>query len=220
MKKTTSIILIVIAVLILGGMFLVAIGLMIYGFSTMDNTDNTFTSSAATTTANTNTVANNARLSGKVFTSNDGLFQLTASPSWQVEYDLNDGADVQMSNSADEEYVIVFDEPTTDFADDATLEDYYELVSEDFSASINEAVIGVVKDIYINTYPAKQVEVSGVTESKVKISYIITVVETPGYFHQIWAWTTTGNYPTVKADLLNLTNTFTETSVADVDDTY
>lgn len=205
MKKSTSIMLIVIIVLIVGAMFLVATGLVIYGLTKLDK-DTTIT----TTT----------RSYGEVFTTNDGQFQLTADPTWEVDEDLNDSADLQIADADNEKYAIVFDEPKTDFADDAILADYYELVSDDFIDTINEVEVGEAEDIIINGYAAKQVEVSGQTEHKVKISYLVTVVETPGHFHQIWTWTTTSNYPTVKADLMDITNSFTETALENINEAY
>ncbi len=221
MKKSTSIILAVLAVLFLGSTVLASIGLMVYGYSKLEKFDkqaiaimNVNNVNIANTTDSDDmeeiTDSSDQRFYGKVFTTTNGLFQLTTPPTWTQEYHLNDQADLQISDSDNREYAIVFIEPMSDFADDANLEDYYRLVSNDFEDSISEAQVSAVTDIMVSGYSAKQVEVSGITDEKVKIRYLITVVETPGYFHQIWAWTTASNYETAKSDLMDVTNSFSE----------
>lgn len=145
----------------------------------------------------------------KVLQCTGGKCQLTVPGSWNVETDLNDGANFQAGNRLKEQYAIVISESKTDFTGEVTLDDYVDIISKDISTRISDAKISDTKTLTINGYPAKQFEVSG-SFNNIKANWIYTFVDAPKNFHQVLTWTLASKYEENKPVLLDVVNSFME----------
>lgn len=118
--------------------------------------------------------------------------------SWR-ETDLNDIATIKMAAIAKEQYMIVIEETSVNFAENFTLDDYTSIILGntkqmliDFEEpSVNEVMIG-------DNLAAKQFELTGTLENKIKVKYLVTCVENDGVFYQITAWSLQSTYDEAK----------------------
>ncbi|BFH10490.1 hypothetical protein J6TS7_32960 [Paenibacillus dendritiformis] len=70
-----------------------------------------------------------------------------------------------------------------------TLEDYYDLLYErNYSELAPEGPVEP-KSVTINGLPALQFEIQWVSEDKIKIAMLITLIESPRQFTQVVFWT-------------------------------
>ena len=105
-------------------------------------------------------------------------------------FQLDDGADLQLQNTARETYALVLIEAKELFKElGANLigpRDYFDLAAQPLTMASSKA--SGVTELEVNGNPALQgVIISPFDE--VEIAYLLTVVETNGYFYQILCWT-------------------------------
>lgn len=122
----------------------------------------------------------------------DGLTSITLPSGWQEMPGLNPEASIQAAKVTmnDENYLLVISENQSDFSDDTALEDYMNLIKDiQMEQSIENGVFSDPEATTINGLNAYQFEVRGEIE-KVKIGYLVTLVESDEHFHQLIFWTT------------------------------
>lgn len=120
--------------------------------------------------------------------SDDKKMEITIPAYMSYELELSPIADIQASRSQKEEYMMVMREGKDVFADNFTLTDYYEAISANMSKSVTNSTKTEPREIQVNGQPAVQFELNGEFD-KIKISYLITLVETDGNFTQLLFWT-------------------------------
>lgn len=147
----------------------------------------------------------------KVLECTDRKCLLTVPGSWKTETGLNDEANFQAGNRFADQYAIVISDTKQDVSDEMTLDDYAELIIENFKTKVENVEQTDSKTMTINGYQAKQMEFSGVID-KMKIKWIYTFIDTPNNFHQIMAWTSISRYEANKPVLLEVINSFQETN--------
>lgn len=138
----------------------------------------------------------------------DGSLSISVPANWS-ELQLNPTADIQAGRLESEDYVMVLSERKDTFSDSLTLQEYYELVTKNMSATIENGVFGDPQSVTVNGQPALQFELRGEIE-KIKIGYIITIVETDKSFSQILFWTLQNRMDQKRATYLELADTFKE----------
>jgi hypothetical protein len=142
-------------------------------------------------------------------TSDDKKMQITIPAYMSYELELSPAADIQASRSLQEEYVMVLHEGKDTFADNFTLTDYYEAINGSMSKSLMNTTQTEPKEIQVNGQQAIQFELNGEID-KIKISYLITLVETDGNFTQLLFWTLQNKMDEKRDMFINATSTFKE----------
>ena len=129
----------------------------------------------------------------KTFTSTDGVIELTAPENWEEIEDLNSAANIQIGDLTLEQYTITITENAADFADSFGLREYYDAIIPPMQQNITNAEVSDIKEIKIGGNDAIQFHLSGEVNS-IKVTYLITVIKSEDYFHQIISWTLQSMY--------------------------
>jgi len=136
-----------------------------------------------------------------VLRSPDGKFQLTVPAGWQERPSLHQTAGIKAANIFQETYVIVITENKFDFADDMTLDKFTDITRQAMLQKAVDSNSTEPAPVTINGIEGRQYELDGVVNS-VKISYLVTALETATNYHQVITWTLlsrkTQNHPTLK----------------------
>ncbi|WP_020618199.1 hypothetical protein [Paenibacillus daejeonensis] len=118
-----------------------------------------------------------------------GNFQIMLPSDWTEETTLTPGADIQAARMAQEDYVAIITESKSTFSDGTALEDYLDLVLQNgMLEAIEGAQMSDPQSVTVNGNAGLQFTLTGAVE-KVKVGYMITVVETNGHFSQVIFWT-------------------------------
>jgi hypothetical protein len=147
----------------------------------------------------------------KVVTAVDGKCQLTVPGTWREDKELHDQATLQVSNRFSELYVVVLTNNKADFTDEMDIDTLTQALRKDMSGNVNQAESGNPISISIDGNPARQFEMSGAVEG-IKAKYIYTVVDAPQNYYQIISWTLASRYESNKSKLLEVVDSFKETS--------
>ena len=142
-----------------------------------------------------------------VLKSADGKFQLTVPAGWREDSSLNDKAEIRAANPQQEMYVVVITEQKADFTDETTLDHYTELTLESMKANLASPDSTPAVPVRINGNPGQQYLIQGAIKN-VKLSYLVTTVETTAHFHQIITWTLFSRASKNQTTLQKLTETF------------
>lgn len=103
---------------------------------------------------------------------------------------LNPEASLQYQNALREFYVIVLDEPKTQFPNQGAinLEEYKNIVLENMKMNLSEPKISPIEDTIINGLKAKLFSISDDTEN-IEIYYQFAYIESKSNFYQVMTWT-------------------------------
>jgi hypothetical protein len=142
-----------------------------------------------------------------VLTSKDGKFQLTVPAGWQERSSLSGIASIKAANLYQEAYVIVIEESKADFTGEMTLDKFTEITRNGMLKKVTEGDSTPPLPVTINGIPGKQYALEGVINN-VKISYLVTAVETSSHFCQIVTWTLRSRIDQNQSVLLRVTNSF------------
>ncbi|WIV19190.1 hypothetical protein QPK24_23230 [Paenibacillus polygoni] len=142
-------------------------------------------------------------------TSDDKKAEITIPATMSYEMELSPDADIQASRMQQEEYMMVLRESKDTFADNFTLTDYSTAVTDSMSQTLLNATLTDPKEMEVNGQPAVQYELSGEID-KIKISYLITLVETEGNFTQLLFWTLQNQMDEKRDMFINAASTFKE----------
>ncbi|WP_010269079.1 PsbP-related protein [Paenibacillus senegalensis] len=140
----------------------------------------------------------------------DGLTAITLPPGWQEMPGLNPEASIQAAkvSMSDENYLLVISENKADFSDGTALEDYMGLIKDiQMAQSIENGSFTDPQASTINGMNAYQFEVRGEVE-KVKIGYLVTLIESNDHFHQVIFWTTDHKLDNSKGEYQEALQTF------------
>ncbi len=145
----------------------------------------------------------------KDVSSSDGLLQITVPESYKESDILNADANLQLMNAAMEQYTITIFESNVDFSDDFTLVDYSDAVSSSMGGVMTSPEFSDIESLTINGYDAKQYTLSGEIE-KIKIKYLVTLVETDNGFYQIISWSLLSRFDNALDTFKQIAESFTE----------
>jgi len=124
----------------------------------------------------------------RVFKSRDGKFQLTVPADWAEAPSLNDQADISGANRPKELYAFALIESKSDFPKGMTLDTFTDITRSSTMSKMTVTESPLPEKITINGYEARQYRLQG-TKDDLKVVYLITTVETPDHFSQIYSWT-------------------------------
>ncbi|HJZ80865.1 MAG TPA: hypothetical protein VKD91_10985 [Pyrinomonadaceae bacterium] len=143
-------------------------------------------------------------------TSPDGRFQLTVPAGWQERPALNVQASIKAGNLLQETYVILITENKSDFADDMTLDRFTELTRGAMLKKVTEGNASEPEPVTINGNAGRQYTLDGVY-SGLKLSYLVTALETTSHYHQVITWTLQSRIDQNRSVLEKVTETFRPT---------
>ncbi len=146
----------------------------------------------------------------ETFLSRDQQFQITAPSSWRSDSTLNDEADISISNDFGVKYFMVLSEKKDDFDSGVTLQDYLQIVEENYAVEMSEGPIQPPQETSVNGFPAIAFSFKQEAEDGIEVAYMVTVVETGTHFHQLHAWTLASKYDGVKEELQGIMQSFQE----------
>ncbi|BBI33024.1 hypothetical protein [Cohnella abietis] len=143
----------------------------------------------------------------KIFTSENEEIQLTASSSWKKDPTLATQSTLGISQRKAEKYAMVTKTPKTDLASDATLEDYKNVFLQSSQSSVTDYEETAQRETTIDSSPALMFEVTGEV-TKIKIHYLVALVDKPDGFYQILTWSTKSGFVDHKEELDQVIQSF------------
>ena len=145
--------------------------------------------------------------SSKKILASDEKTEIVVPNSWSP-LDLNDAAEIQVGNEAEDAYLIVLNEAKADlFA--WNLERHSRVTLGQLLSSVADPTVIGPKALTIAGSPAVQYEIRGASENT-NIIYLHTTVDGPKHFSQILAWTVPSKADQVLPQLRRAILTFRE----------
>jgi hypothetical protein len=145
--------------------------------------------------------------SGKTFTSSDGQVQLTLDKGWTEDPAIQKQAILGVSQRKKEKYAMVNIVPKSSMADNATLEDFKAVVMTNLTSALTDAKEANTTTVQVDSTEAQLFEMSGEAQ-KVKLHYLMALVEKGGAFYQVSTWSSQSKFTAVKEDLLKAIQSF------------
>lgn len=122
-----------------------------------------------------------------VFTASDNQSRVTAPGNWKDLPELNDDAELHIGEENDEIYLIVLTESREDLGD-LPLDEYTDLVTANFSETIEDATFSEPRTMMINGMEAIQLDITG-TVDDLDVVYTLTGVAGDANYFQLVGWT-------------------------------
>lgn len=173
----------------------------------LKNITNTFKENKNTSSNKTTNGSDNKNQNNKIFKSNDNLTTISATDKWENFKSINTDASLSIANPKENKYLIIITESKKDFSSDMTLKDYSEFMMENSKKDKNGVISPVT--LKVNNYDSISYKYTGEV-NKLKITYILSAIETKNNYHQVIAWTTTTNYTKYESELTKLITSFQE----------
>ena len=120
---------------------------------------------------------------------------------------MNEEASIKASNPVQEMYAMVITEDKSDFTDDMNLEQYTEIVMEAMVANVEKPDSTPPLAVRVNGLEGRQYLIQGEVKN-VKVTYLVTTVETAANFHQVVTWTLSSRISKNQTTLQGVTDTF------------
>lgn len=146
-----------------------------------------------------------------IVTSKDGITQLSISNGWRESralYEVNFAVTLAVEG-ADQQNIMVITESKADFAKSINADGYCKIVKETMKTIVDKASTTEDSEVALDNYNALQFALEGEIDS-MKLSYIVNIVETPGFFHQIIGFSAQSKMSTNKDKLMSIIKTFGE----------
>ncbi|MDG2617228.1 hypothetical protein P7L53_13360 [Thermoleptolyngbya sichuanensis XZ-Cy5] len=141
--------------------------------------------------------------------SEDGQIAITLPSGWIKDNELNDRAQLEASNRAEQMYLIVLTQPKAEFRG-MQRETYAEITRGYLTRRLEKSeVSGPTPVSQVGGNPAVQYQVRG-SLNNIDVLYLHTVVETPTRFAQILAWTPPADFEKNQPTLQQVLQSFQE----------
>ncbi|MFQ3627680.1 MAG: hypothetical protein SNJ81_08915 [Cyanobacteriota bacterium] len=141
--------------------------------------------------------------------SEDGQTAITLPLGWVKDNELNDRAQLEASNRAEQMYLIVLTQPKAEFRG-MQRETYAEITRGYLTRRLEKSeVSGPTPVSQVGGNPAVQYQVRG-SLNNIDVLYLHTVVETPTRFAQILAWTPPADFEKNQPTLQQVNQSFQE----------
>ncbi len=142
--------------------------------------------------------------------SSDKFISLTTPASWKSDNSLNDQADIGVANVRDNVFAVVLRESKVDLDESVTLSYYTDIMVKGLESSTKNFQVKVPsRDLIINGMSAQQ-QVVTATADNLKVTYVMTTIDSGSHFSVIYAWTLTSNFEKQQALLKKVSESFTE----------
>lgn len=140
--------------------------------------------------------------------SNDGISAISIPTNWNMNVAPHEDAAIQAGNLFSENYLVVITEGKDEF-EDATLDQYYNVVVANMRASSTEMQVDPFVDAQINGLAARLVRMTGVIDG-IPIVYLNAILESENNFHQIVTWTLSSRESKNSPVLMKVRDSFRE----------
>jgi hypothetical protein len=121
--------------------------------------------------------------------SKDGKVSISIPPSWSTQTGLNDEADIQVGDLAEEAYLIVLSESKIDFDESVDLAQHSSMTREAFMESLGGAeILAGPKQTKAGELDAVVYDLQGSIDGLRPI-YLHATIEGDDFYHQVVAWT-------------------------------
>jgi len=139
--------------------------------------------------------------------SSDDKTQISLLPGWKEDDNTNIDAKLTVRNK--DAYIMIIQEDKSSFSDDTSIDDYTNIIKEHMLSKAKNPSISESNNLLVNGYNSKQFEF--VAEiSNYKLTYLVTIIETPTSFYQVIGWTTQDVFEKNKDMLNKIVQTFKE----------
>lgn len=118
--------------------------------------------------------------------SDDGRYRIEVPKSWKEMPELNEAAGIVAGNAFREQYVLVIENPKSDFV--GNLEEFEQLTSDGLEENLKNPEVSEPENRKVGAYPALHRRVAGTTDN-IRVVYQISSVETADAFYQVMMWT-------------------------------
>jgi len=135
-----------------------------------------------------------------VLKSADGKAQITIGPGWKERKELNAEAVLQAAYGSRDMYVVILSENKEDFRS-MTLERYWEGRRQHILKGVDKPTETAPVKLTIGGCPAVQSQIAGFSKNDIKLVRVLTIVESPKRYYQIFAWTIGSKFAGNEADL-------------------
>jgi hypothetical protein len=151
-----------------------------------------------------------ARAAGApALTSQDGRVQLQLPDGWHVQ--AVDQKYVRRLGSNDHYFVALISNNKEDYTG---LKAYSQIAVDGIVHKVKDAKASEGRPVKLGEFPALRYEITGTTDKGVRLGYVLTVVETKGYFNQVLSWTMKSQFATYKLKMGELANGVHERAAA------
>ncbi|HIK42508.1 hypothetical protein [Thermoleptolyngbya sp. M55_K2018_002] len=141
--------------------------------------------------------------------SEDGQIAITLPSGWVKDDELNDRAQLEASNRAEQMYLIVLTQPKAEFRG-MPRETYAEITRGYLTRRLEKSEVSSPTPVsQVGGNPAVQYQVRG-SLNNIDVLYLHTVVETPTRFAQILAWTPPADFEKNQPMLQQVIQSFQE----------
>ena len=145
----------------------------------------------------------------KTFKSSLGPASIEVPETWRRMDQLNDAASIGCGSLRGNAFALVIEELKEDFEEGFSVEDYSSLIFSSMQENITSPSFISEDDISIDKLDAKQVIFSGVSTG-IKVTFILTSIESKTHFYQVLTWTNTSKYTEQKEILKSIALSFKE----------
>ena len=144
----------------------------------------------------------------KTLTSTDDICSISVPEIWKEANLGAPSAVLQVAKFDSNLFMLIINEAKDNFSDGTTLQDYYDTVISLVATQLINMEIGDPINTEINGMQAIQVDLHG-EANKVKLSYLLTCVESEEYFHRVLCWSLQSNYDDNKETFMQIADSFT-----------
>lgn len=141
--------------------------------------------------------------------STDEKFSIEVPSNWDKETQLNDAAIISVSNAAKEQYALVISELKEDFDDSVGIQEYYDIIKEQYYTPLKDFEIGTESRTTINGNNAITVDFKA-SSNGVKVAFWVYIVETTDSYNQLMGWTLQSKKEVNEETILTVMNSFKE----------
>jgi hypothetical protein len=138
--------------------------------------------------------------------SDDGRYRIEVPGTWKSMRELNEEAGIAAGNAIREQYVLVIENPKSDYVGD--LDSFDELTVELISDNLEKPELSDSEDRPVGSYPARHRRLVGTTEN-VRIVYQLASIETDDAFYQLMMWTVPSREAASKEVFREVVDSFT-----------
>ncbi len=132
----------------------------------------------------------------------DGQLQLSLPPGMVGSARLHAEAELQAADPKTERYVIVLSEPKGDEAEPVSLAKAFEGDMAQLKSVAMEAKVGETEKLSVQGLPALRTTLTAQLEGiEPRVTYLVTLVESPRAFHKILCWTMADEFAKHEASL-------------------
>ncbi|HHV59377.1 MAG TPA: hypothetical protein GXX49_03610 [Clostridiaceae bacterium] len=144
----------------------------------------------------------------KTVESEDGRLSLKLPGNWEKsKIKLNPEARLEVSSQNDESHVFVIDESKKAFVESIKLEDYYEILIENFNNELYDCKVSEPTEIIVDGKKSILTEIKGSTGDS-RVVYWLLAVDSGDSFTQVTGWTLESRYDQSKEEILDIVKSF------------